>query len=100
MDSDKQFFYANSLELAISPYDFTFKFLRQGAPDGVLQQGQPLPPKRIDELSVAMSPAHAKAMIAAQFKAIIAYEKQFGKIAFETEKQNEFDNVFGAILKK
>ena len=99
MDSDGKFFYTNAMEVAVSVYDFTFKFIRQGAapPKPGATQAAVL---RLDEMAVSMSPAHAKAMLSGIFKAVLDYEKQFGHIALEKETEQQFAQTFGSILKK
>lgn len=99
MESDNQFFYANGLELAVSPFDITLKFLRQGAPEGAAA-GVDLQPKRIAELSVAMSPGHAKAMLAGLYTSIMEYEQKVGEIAVPSETQEKFNETFGPLFKK
>lgn len=99
MGLDEQFFYANGLELAVSPYDITLKFLRQGTPEGAAP-GVELQPKRIAELSVAMSPVHAKAMLSGLYTAIMGYEESVGAIALPAEAQKTFNETFALLLKK
>jgi len=86
--SAKNFFYSNKLELGVSPYDFSFKFLRKSAG----QDSDNLEPVTDDELIVYMSPSHAKTLIPMLSMAIQEYEKQFGKIPKKKKKSKEFDD--------
>lgn len=99
MEAEKLFFYSNGLELAVSPYDITFKFLRQGAPDNG-QPGVELQPKKLDEITVALSPGHAKAMLTMLYNSINGYERQVGIIPLQERDQQAFITAFGSILKK
>lgn len=98
MEKENKFFYANGLEIAVSPFDFNLKFLRQGTSTDA-KPGEILPPARLDELIVSTSPAHAKAMLASLFKTVLDYEKNIGPIALNIEAATEFDTTFGALLK-
>ena len=97
MESDRNFFYANGLEVAVSPYDINLKFLRQGSPENA-ETGVATQPEKIDEVTVAMSPAHAKAMLPGIFKAIVHYEQTFGSISLESKVEEDFGNTFGKII--
>lgn len=99
MELDKQFFYSNGLEISVSPYDITLKFLRQGSPEGAAP-GVELQPQKLAELSVAMSPAHAKAMLSGLYTSIMSYEQSVGAIALQADAQKIFDETFAPLLKK
>ncbi|MDP1639116.1 MAG: DUF3467 domain-containing protein [Candidatus Nitrotoga sp.] len=98
MESEKQFFYCNSLEIGVSQFDFSLKFIRQGTP--VNSKAGNVTPERVAELTVVMSPAHAKAMLPGFLKAVNDYEKNIGKIAVDKAIQNKFDETFNTINKK
>ncbi|MDD4964913.1 MAG: hypothetical protein PHI11_13455 [Gallionella sp.] len=98
MESEKNFFYSNGLELAVSPYDINLKFLRQGTPDGSVVGNTPAP-IRLDEMTVSMGPALAKTIAVMLFKVIEDYEKNIGHIALQAQEQKIFEDVFGTILK-
>jgi len=89
--SAKNFFYSNNLELGVSPYDFSFKFLRKSAGQDS-DSDDNLEPVTDDELIVYMSPSHAKTLIPMLSMAIQEYEKEFGKIPLPPEKSKEFDD--------
>lgn len=99
MDADNKFFYANGLEVAVSPFDFNLKFLRQGA-DSDAVGGAPAATKRLDEIIIGMSPAHAKAMLSGLFTSVSDYEKSFGIINLPNEALNEFNKTFAPLLDK
>lgn len=98
MESEKQFFYCNSVEIGVSAFDVNLKFIRQGTPKNA-KSGAVIP-ENIAELTVAMSPAHAKAMLPGLYKAIIDYEKKVGLIAVESAVQKTFDETFTTLHKK
>ena len=99
MSNEGKFFYSNGLEVAVSPFDFNLKFLRQGAPENA-EAGKLLAPSRLDEIIVAMSPSHAKAMLAGLYSAVMDYETNIGPITISNEDQKKFNETFGPILKK
>ena len=100
MDSEKnKFFYCNAAEIAVSPYDFSFKFIRNGSPEGA-KEGAKVQPAKLDEFTVSMSPAHAKVLLSGYFRAILDYEKSVGPIAVEANSQDEFNRTFGLLIKK
>lgn len=99
MESEMNFFYTNAVEIGVSPYDVNLKFIRQGTPEDV-QQGQAVKPQKMAELVVAMSPSHAKAMLAGFYKSILEYERSVGKIAIDASAQKIFDETFSAFQKK
>ena len=63
------------------------------------EQGNVIPIK-LAELTVAMSPSHAKAMSAGFYTAIANYEKQLGPIALDAKTQKAFDDTFAPLIKK
>ena len=102
---DKQFFYSNGLEIAVSPYDINLKFFRQGTPQSAVVT-DPLKSKALNiqlqknaELTVAMSPGHAKAMLSALYTSIINYEKSVGPIPLQADAQKIYNDTFAALLK-
>lgn len=99
MESDNQFFYCNGSEIAVTLFDFNFKFLRQGTPAGA-QPGVEMQPENKDSLTVAMSPAHAKTMLYGYFNSVKDYEKNFGSITISAEMQKLFNETFGDLVKK
>ena len=98
MDKEQSFFYANSLEVAASAYDINLKFIRQGtaenAPEGESK------PVRLAEAVIAMSPNHAKAMLASLYNAVQAYEKTIGPISIPKDMQESFNKTFGTANPK
>lgn len=99
MESDNKFFYSNGLQVAVSPFDINLKFLRQGAPDNAVE-GKPMQPQVLDEIIIAMSPAHAKAMLSGLFQSIMSYEKDVGPIALPADLQKAFNETFTTVPKK
>jgi hypothetical protein len=99
MDTEKKFFYSNSLELAVSPYDFSLKFLRTGVAAGTTP-GNAIVFVPLDEIIIAMSPGHAKAMLSGLYKSVVDYEKTIGPITIDKAGQDEFMNTFGPLLNK
>lgn len=103
MDSDGNFFYANALEMAVSQFDFSFRFLRQGAAPPKLSvapgSAQQTGILRLDAMVVGMSPSHAKAMVGAIFKAVREYEKTYGKIPVEKAVEDDYQATFAPLLK-
>lgn len=98
MTTSQNFCYTNAVELAVSPYDFVLKFMRNEAEN----TGTGSEPRLVlaDSMVVAMSPAHAKAMLPAIYNAVLEYEKQFGKIGLLPEMQEKFDTAFGKLVSK
>lgn len=85
MSDDKQYFYANSVEVAVTLYDINLKFLRTGTGEVPLNLtnspvAQQMQPKKVDEFSICMSPQHAKSMLPALTSAIAKYEEIYGVI--------------------
>lgn len=95
----KKFFYSNGLEIAVSPYDFNLKFLRTGARAGI-EPGDPVTSIPLDEIIIAMSPAHAKAMISGLYNSVVDYEKTIGPISIDSAGQDNFMKTFGPLLSK
>lgn len=92
MSSEDQFFYTNAVVIGVSPFDVNLKFLRQGTPSGI--QTGAVAPVDLAELTVAMSPAHAKSMLVGFYNAIVEYEKKVGRITLEEANQQSFDKAF------
>ena len=86
----KKFFYANSVQLGVSAYDFTLHFLRQGMPPGSPDAKGVVPPNQ-DDLAVGMSASHAKAMLAGLYDAVVQYEKAFGPIPLDPKVKAAYD---------
>ena len=86
MNEEKPFFYANAMEVATSAYDLNLKFLRTGTVTVIRNQATATPEMRQAqvevraEISVVMSPQHAKAMLPSLILAIENYEKMFGPL--------------------
>ena len=85
MTEDPKFFYANAVEVALSAYDFSFRFMRQGPPMPGKKLGEPGGQQQVeavlfDAFTVAMSPSHAKAVMNALIENIRTYEAAFGPI--------------------
>jgi hypothetical protein len=92
----ENFFYANGLELAVSVFDVTLRFIRNGAaPGSVPTQGAK--PVRFADFSISMSPSHAKAMMVPLVNAIREYEKAHGKIPVEAKDQQAWDSLNKAV---
>lgn len=78
MSEDKQFFYANAVEVAVSMYDVNLKFMRTGTPKSSLKVGtqQNVQTELLDEMIIGMSLQHAKALLPALSEALKLYEMQ------------------------
>lgn len=82
MDEKPTNFYANAVNLLGSVYDITMVFRSQSPQLDVM--GQPIIIKEkpalsiADEITVRMSPQHAKSVAALLVQQIVSYEKQFG----------------------
>lgn len=92
------FFYTNGVELGSSNYDINIKFLRVGTKNSVgleAPQGgtETIRPTVLDEISVVMSPSHAKALFVNLSTAIKAYERDFGTIPVAKEVQGHYDSL-------
>ena len=76
MSEDKQFFYANSVEVAVTIFDVNLKFMRTGTPKSPPKVGiqQNIPPVLLDEMVIGMSPQHAKALLPALTEALKLYD--------------------------
>lgn len=99
-----KFFYCNATEIAVTPYDFNITFFRQGASKSASPQegkevSMQVAPVRLDEMTVAMSPSHAKAMLSGFFQAVRDYEKNVGPITTDAVAEQRFRDIFGALLK-
>ena len=88
MSIDEKFFYTNGVEVGISPYDFSLKFMRNGSPTpetvkaAAASQALGASPAMVMEtMTIAMSPVHAKAMLPILAQMIATYEQAFGTIA-------------------
>jgi hypothetical protein len=97
MATEAKFFYANGLELTISVYDITFKFMRNGTltPELAPTAGQKksgVQPHVLDSFMVSMSPTHAKAILPGLAQAIAQYEAQFGVIPFNESQLEQISN--------
>lgn len=91
--SDKPtFVYANAMDLAVSPYDFCLRFIRNEANN--MGAGNPPDVIKADSVVVAMSPAHAKAMLPSLYRAVLEYERQFGKIGLMQDMLDDFNKTF------
>ena len=96
MDREPKFFYANGVEMAVSAYDFNLKFVRQGAPSGATP-GTAVTAERLDELTVTMSPAHAKTLIGVFIKSVHDYEKNIGKIVLPGDEEEKFHDAINSL---
>lgn len=97
VNESDDFFYANAMELAVSPYDFSLRFIRNAAgqvalPEGVRTGEVPVVTRA--SMTVGMSPTHAKAMLPALVNAVLRYEEQLGKLTIPQEMQTAFDALF------
>lgn len=97
MNND-DFFYANGLELGVSPYDFTFKFLRQSPQDNAAG-GDNVPSQQNAQFSISMSPTHAKSILAGLLDAVSVYEQTVGKIPLPADQQGKLDETLSKIRK-
>ena len=79
--SENKFFYANSVEIAVSQYDVNLKFMRTGTPKPSLQPGgtQQVIPELLNKIIIGMSPQHTKALLSALTEALKQYEKTFSQ---------------------
>ena len=98
MSSELKFFYANSLEAAVSAYDVSLKFGRNVTTNaeekgvtGIPQEAQVMAAER---LVVSMSPSHAKAIVPSLVLLVREYEKAYGKIPLAADTQRMWDSVF------
>ena len=82
-----KFFYANGLEVAASPFDFSLKFIRNGTPDAFNKPGQNynVIPVLADKFVVSMSPVLAKLMLKNLTIAIDNYERANSAIVIPKE---------------
>ena len=103
MEAEKKFFYTNGMEVAVSGYDLSINFLRQG---GVATKGQKLgdAPQiativELDRMVVSMSISHAKSMLAALFAAVENFEKEIGPIPLQKPAQTAYENAIAQIKK-
>lgn len=92
---EPNFFYCNSLELATSPFDISFRFIRNEVPIG-RPHGSETSGEVADSVTVVMSPQHAKATIGALVNAIRTYEKQFGELHLPKDAQALYEQVLGS----
>lgn len=95
--AEDKFFYANGAEMAVTPYDVTMKFLRNGSSTSSVGSapntaGAPMEatPTILDTMSVSMSPSHAKTVAAAMLHLIREYEKQYGTIPLTVESAEKW----------
>lgn len=91
MSEEKKFFYANSVEVGVTAYDITLKFMRNGTisnltPQSVKGLSQPKTELQ-DEFIIGMSPQHAKALLPVLTQLIKLYEDSYGKLP-EIDKLN------------
>jgi len=98
---NNKFFYTNTSKMAASPYDVTILFERSSPPT---IPSTPLANKEYipvvsDVLEVSMSPAHAKAVVIGLLNTLSVYEKTFGKIAMEPQKDQEFKSIIATLSK-
>ena len=77
-----------------SPYDINFKFMRNVAPDESQENPDDLLPKKIDEVTISMSPVHAKAMLAVIYTTLQEYENAVGKISLTKAEEEAFNKIF------
>ena len=89
MTIETKFFYANSVEVAVSPFDISLKFMRNGTAtlETVAVHTTPVDatPVVMDALTIAMSPSAAKSMLPALLQLISVYEQKFGTIPLPPE---------------
>ena len=96
MSEEKNFFYTNSSEVGMSAYDITINFLRKGfGRVDPAKIGQETDTSVSDELTVSMSPSHAKAMAAHLYKTTLDYERQFSEIPLPPEAKAQWSALFG-----
>ena len=100
MSSESKFFYANSLEAAVSAYDVSLKFPRNVTLSLEVKRiaGQPLeaPTMAAETLVVSMSPSHAKAMLPALIMLVREYEKAYGTIPLAPDAKSTWDSMFAS----
>ena len=82
MDDKPKNFYANAVNLLTSIFDITMVFRSQSPQiddtgKALLLNGQPIL-SITDEITIRMSPQHAKALASLLVQQTIEYEKQFG----------------------
>lgn len=99
MSIEGKFFYANSLEVAVSPFDISMKFMRNGTetaqkPAATSEINPNAAISVLDAMTVSMSPSHAKAMVPALLRLVQEYEKQFGRIPLGADIQATWDATF------
>lgn len=83
MSDEKKFFYANAVEVGVTPYDVSLKFMRSGSADAPLTATavtKNVQLVKIDEFIIGMSPQHAKAMLPSLTSAVAQYEQMYGTI--------------------
>lgn len=95
MEPTPTLFYTNAMELALSAYDVTLRFLRNGSDNSAAAGPGPTESKVVvlDSLIVSMSPSHLKAMMPALIIAIVEYEKMFGSIPLPPDQAEAWKNI-------
>jgi hypothetical protein len=92
------FFYANSLEALMTPYDVTLRFMHRKIKAGAKPARGDLKAEDVfdepDTMSVSMSPMHLKAMVPALVELIHQYEARHGKLALEDQHAALWEKLF------
>lgn len=96
MIDEKNFFYANAIEVAYSPYDVSLKFQRNGADASSSSAAREVMPKTLNDFIISMSPGHLKAMLPALYRAVCDYERKYGEMPLPQDVRKEYDAAFGA----
>lgn len=103
MDSPTPHFYANALDVAVSPYDLTLRFARNMPPAHGLGKSEAseevLTPVRGGEIAVLTSPTHAKAILSALIVGLLRYEKDIGPVALPTEQTRKLQDALREATK-
>lgn len=93
-----EFFYANSLEALMTPYDVTLRFMHRKIKPGVKPTRGDVKADELfdapDTMSVSMSPMHLKAMVPALVELITQYEARHGKLALEDQHAAMWEKLF------
>ncbi len=103
MADEAKFFYANSVEIAMSGYDVTLRLVRNGARSASGGKAGFATSEAVmaeeDAMSVCMSPSHAKALLPGLMDVVLRYEELFGKIPLPPEAATAWERRFGEATK-
>lgn len=86
---ESKLFYANGMEVAMSPYDISLKFMWQGSETSSTAtpntEVTDAIPSVLEAVTVSMSLSHAKSMLPSLFAMVAKYEETYGEIPVPPE---------------